>query len=238
MSKSPLTDLALHIGKLLTRPENMALLRRMAESCLADYRNTFRPVIEQMADSQREVRIEPYADLTAKQTALVVAALHDVCCDNIEKVIDVEKVMAGMLPIDTPVNYRPVAVRDCGKRWSMLLNQVQNLPESSAPWFNLHVRKFESIIRENEGAADDESRRQNAKSRRQKAKISPVKRTKPMTFKQAAKFMGKGDSRDAAEWLSKAVKDGSVQCEHITRQTHVFSLEDFPKNIHKEILPK
>jgi hypothetical protein len=70
------------------------------------------------------------------------------------------------------------------------------------------------------------------------SQIPPNKRTKPMSFKTAAYFMGKGDSRDAAEWLSAAVRDGSVPCEHLSRQTHVFSLDDFPENIHTQILPK
>jgi hypothetical protein len=69
-------------------------------------------------------------------------------------------------------------------------------------------------------------------------KIPPAKRTKPMSFREAARRMGKGSSRDAAEWLSAAVRDGSVACEHISRQLHVFSLDDFPQSVHQQILPE
>jgi hypothetical protein len=50
--------------------------------------------------------------------------------------------------------------------------------------------------------------------------------------------MGYGDSRDAAEKLRAAIDTKAVRCETLTRQQHVFSLDDFPKNIHKQILPK
>jgi hypothetical protein len=146
----------------------MDVIRRMAESCLADHRNAGRAVIQHLTShssrfrstsaekNRQEVRIEPYPDLTPKQTALVVAALHDVCCYNSEKVIEIEKViekkMAGMvpdfgtLPDDPPVLPRPVAVRDCGRWWSSLLIQVARLPESSAPWFRIQVRELKTVI--------------------------------------------------------------------------------------------
>jgi hypothetical protein len=69
-------------------------------------------------------------------------------------------------------------------------------------------------------------------------KIPPRKRTRPMTYREAAHFIGKGDSRDAAEWLSAAVAAEAIACEHITRQTHVFNVDDFPANVLPNILPK
>lgn len=68
--------------------------------------------------------------------------------------------------------------------------------------------------------------------------IAPEDRTAPMTYRRAAKLMGKGDSKDAAEWLSKSVRDGSIACEQFgSRQSHVFSKHDFPKSVWPMILP-
>jgi hypothetical protein len=69
-------------------------------------------------------------------------------------------------------------------------------------------------------------------------RIPPEERTIPLTFRRAAKLMGKAGGKDAAEWLSASVKDGSIRCEHITRQTHVFSKLDFPGDAWPLILPK
>lgn len=72
--------------------------------------------------------------------------------------------------------------------------------------------------------------------------ISAADRTKPMTLKQAAKLMGKGtkygSGKDAAEWLSKSIADGSIPCEQITRQQRVFSKQSFPETVWPKILPE
>lgn len=68
-------------------------------------------------------------------------------------------------------------------------------------------------------------------SQRRSLKIPPEFRTVPMSYRRAAKLMGKGVSKDAAEWLSKSVHDGSIACDHRSRQMHVFSVSDFPKNV-------
>ena len=68
--------------------------------------------------------------------------------------------------------------------------------------------------------------------------IPSVERTVPMSYRRAAKLMGKGDSQDAAEWLSKSVADGSIPCDHISRQTHVFSRKSFPEAAWPQITPK
>ena len=59
-----------------------------------------------------------------------------------------------------------------------------------------------------------------------------------MSFKDAAHYLGKGRGKDAAEWVSKCVKDGIIQCESWSRQRHVFSKEDFPKDVWPRILPQ
>ncbi|MDA1055200.1 MAG: hypothetical protein O3C40_32660 [Planctomycetota bacterium] len=61
--------------------------------------------------------------------------------------------------------------------------------------------------------------------------IPPEYRTIPMSYQRAAELMGRGKSKDAAEWLSKSVEDGSIACERITRQAHVFDCRDFDKSV-------
>jgi hypothetical protein len=60
-------------------------------------------------------------------------------------------------------------------------------------------------------------------------KIPPAKRTRPMSLREAARLMGYGKSRDAAEKLRAAIDVGAVPCETLTRQQHVFSLDFFPQ---------
>jgi hypothetical protein len=67
--------------------------------------------------------------------------------------------------------------------------------------------------------------------------IPPDKRTRPMSYRAAAKHLGKGDSKDAAEWVSVAVEVGDLDCEQITRQMHVFNRDQFPIETWQEILP-
>jgi hypothetical protein len=76
------------------------------------------------------------------------------------------------------------------------------------------------------------------KPQEQADKIPPEERTVPMSYRRAARLMGKGDGKDAAEWLSASVIDGSIRCEHLSRQTHVFSKLVFHDSVWPQILPK
>ena len=69
----------------------------------------------------------------------------------------------------------------------------------------------------------------DAERKARQKKIPPAKRTRPMSLREAARLMGHGTSRDAAERLRAAINNGAVPCETLTRQQHVFSLDDFPK---------
>lgn len=68
-----------------------------------------------------------------------------------------------------------------------------------------------------------------------RAKILPERRTRPMALRVAAKLMGYGKSRDAAERLRAAIKADAVACESHTRQQHVFDRNDFPATVHDQI---
>jgi hypothetical protein len=90
--------------------------------------------------------------------------------------------------------------------------------------------KTESVT----SGAEEAERKANSSAR---AKIPANERTVPMSYRRAAQLMGKGNSQDAAEWLAKSVRDGNIPCEHVTRQTHVFSKSNFPKTVWPQILP-
>jgi hypothetical protein len=68
--------------------------------------------------------------------------------------------------------------------------------------------------------------------------IPPEKRTRPMTYREAARYLGKGDSKDAAEWVSVGVEVGDLDCEHFSRQQHIFNREQFPMETWQHIVPK
>lgn len=64
--------------------------------------------------------------------------------------------------------------------------------------------------------------------RKRKLKIPPKHRSKPMSYRKAAQLIGKGNSKDAAEWVSASVEDGNIKCEHLSKQMHVFDKRIFP----------
>jgi len=71
-----------------------------------------------------------------------------------------------------------------------------------------------------------------------KTSIGPDERTIPLSHRKAGKLIGKGDSQHAARWVASGVEQGTIPCEHISRQSHVFSMKSFPANARKNILPK
>jgi len=68
-------------------------------------------------------------------------------------------------------------------------------------------------------------------------KIPPAERTKPMTLQKAAKLMGFGNCKDAAERLRAAIDGDTIRCESLGRQLHVFSKSDFPKTVWDKLSP-
>jgi hypothetical protein len=62
-------------------------------------------------------------------------------------------------------------------------------------------------------------------------KIPSEKRTRPMTLKEAAALMRLGGGKKGAERLRAAINDGTVSCETLTREQHVFSKLDFPEAV-------
>jgi len=54
-------------------------------------------------------------------------------------------------------------------------------------------------------------------------------RTKVMTKKNAAKLLGRPNPDSGVKWLNDCIKDGTISCEEINRQTFVFDKREFPK---------
>jgi len=66
--------------------------------------------------------------------------------------------------------------------------------------------------------------------------IPASERTIPMTLKEAAKLMGYRGGRPS-ERLAAAIKDGSITCEKMGRQSYVFSKSLFPQDVWDKVSP-
>jgi hypothetical protein len=64
-----------------------------------------------------------------------------------------------------------------------------------------------------------------------RGKIPAEERTRPLTRKEAARLLGVGTDRKAVEALGRMIKHGTVQCESLSRQQHVFRKSAFPKEV-------
>lgn len=162
-SSPTLTALALRVNELLSRTSCMTAAKKLAESCLADPSQSRVDALQfptapdnplDWTDDSlaRERGTEEYAVLTPGQMALLVAALHDVYCHGVEKVFAVT-----VEPIAPPDDPTGAAYNTEFGRWVRLtraLEEVRKLGEYAAPWFTLQVRRFESITKAGDGAAE------------------------------------------------------------------------------------
>ena len=55
-----------------------------------------------------------------------------------------------------------------------------------------------------------------------KATIPPEYRTKAMSKRQAAKYLGRPNPDSGVRWLNKCIKDGTIACEFLSRNSHIF----------------
>lgn len=80
---------------------------------------------------------------------------------------------------------------------------------------------------------------QNVASAAERTAAIPAEdRTRPMSLADAAKFLGKkGAPKDRAKWLRACIDDGTIQSVEITRQSHIFSKQEFSKDVWPKILP-
>jgi hypothetical protein len=70
-----------------------------------------------------------------------------------------------------------------------------------------------------------------------RTKIPPENRTKPLSLKEAARWMGYGRDNKAVKNLRAAMDAGAVDHEKLTRQQHIFSREAFSKEIWPQVAP-
>jgi hypothetical protein len=74
-----------------------------------------------------------------------------------------------------------------------------------------------------------------APARKRRTRIPREHRTRPMSYREAARLMGYGRSKDAAERLIAAVRNGAVAQEPLTRKQHIFDRRDFPPESQSKI---
>jgi hypothetical protein len=67
--------------------------------------------------------------------------------------------------------------------------------------------------------------------------IPPAHRTRAMTKQRAARYLRGGNADSAVEWLNKCIIDGTITCETLSRQSHVFDVRQFPESVRDSILP-
>lgn len=66
--------------------------------------------------------------------------------------------------------------------------------------------------------------------------IDPEFRTKPLGKAQAAAYLGRtGDA--GRKWINKCIKDGTIKCVRLTRQSYVFDSREFPGSVMNKVRP-
>lgn len=62
-------------------------------------------------------------------------------------------------------------------------------------------------------------------------------RTKAMSKQQAAGYLDHPNPDSGVRWLNRCIDDGTIRCEQLSRQSFVFDIRQFPKTVHRLILP-
>ena len=60
-------------------------------------------------------------------------------------------------------------------------------------------------------------------------------RTKTMSKAQAAKLLGRSNRDSGVKWLNQCIADGTITCESLSCQSHIFDCRQFPKSVHDQI---
>lgn len=146
---STLAELARRVHLLILPPERLKKTRDLAENCLADKKRGHIDALQFPTDPENEYDWTPESlarergqeecvTLTVEQTALVVAALHDAYCHNVEPVIPIRE-------IDDPATLNNSDHRRVS-RWRVIREHVRNLGQFAVHWYTLQVNHFESIV--------------------------------------------------------------------------------------------
>jgi hypothetical protein len=104
----------------------------------------------------------------------------------------------------------------------------------------LWVRRVSPYLppRRVDGLVQIESADPNEGSDREPKKIPPEFRTFAMSKKKAASYIKPGNPDSGVEWLTNCIKDGSISCQTLSRERHVFDIRDFPESVRSAIRPK
>lgn len=174
-----LVSLAVRVHEFLLRPGHMAAARSMAESCLdnpihGNIRSLRLPAnpdvtIFQPEDDEQDRGFCGPPTLTTGQIALIVAALHDVGCPHVEKVIDIPADANILIPPADPQATFPNWISSDyyrGQRWYVIRGKIGGLGEYALDWFRPLVSSFEAAltgyIESTDAALDPEPRVESA----------------------------------------------------------------------------
>ena len=69
------------------------------------------------------------------------------------------------------------------------------------------------------------------------SKIPSEHRTRVLTKREAAKFLGKPNPSSGVKWLNQCIKDGAIHCESFNRQSFVFDIREFPGSERAKLRP-
>lgn len=153
MSHCPrLADLALRVDELLLRPECMATTRALVEACLASPEEGHADAIQFPDNPDEPFPCDDRTPLTVGQRAVALAALHDVYCPNVERVVPI----APDQPVfDADGKVRGDYYRNIG--WRAILDRVEKLGDYAVDWFTLQLRRFEVAPTPTTPSGDDSS---------------------------------------------------------------------------------
>lgn len=167
-----LINLATQVHALLLRPGNLDATRRLAEACLADPEQGRVDALQlprhpdyhlyEPDPWERETSFEGSPTLLPGQMALALAALHDVGCSHVEKVISIPADAHTLNPPNAPGRDDLWLISNDygrGQRWLVIRDRVSGLGDHAVDWFNPLLGSFErllsELVRPPSGSADD-----------------------------------------------------------------------------------
>lgn len=155
-----LVSLASRVHDLFLRPGHMDAARCLAEACLADREQGHVDALQfplhpnfalyDLRRLDREGSFEGSPSMTPGQMALALAALHDVGCPHVEKVIVIPADAATVIPPPDPKVDRWMVSTDFGRavRWREIRQRVDGLGDYGLDWFNPLLGSFERVLSE------------------------------------------------------------------------------------------
>lgn len=136
---SGLAALAYRLDAILLSPANMARVRANAESSLADHEQGD-PCFPDHPNNECLSDFDPNNVLTPEQRALALAALHDVHCAGVEKVVVIPADLTGAAAAADKRLYPALAA---AVRWAGILQRARRLEDWALPWFESQMLRFE-----------------------------------------------------------------------------------------------